>query len=185
MYSSPILLWRALAGVGAELAAGAAPRGPHEGDRADPVAGGRLLASLLLRRSSWWFPVAAGLVLAIVAVVVPRRRRRRRAVPAMPGRRAPRPAAVGRRDRHPDQSFDVAQESGFLGIAKRDRNPVGAGAGGAADAVHVAFRNVRQVVIDDVADAFDVDAARGDVGRDQRAQPSAAEGCEHALALAL
>src|SRR5262245_27062072 len=73
-FSNPILLLRALAGVGAELAAGAAPGGPHEGDRADPVAGGRLLASLLLRRSSWWFPVASRLVLAIVALMVPRRR---------------------------------------------------------------------------------------------------------------
>src|SRR5262249_21548147 len=120
MYPSPILLLRALAGVGAELAAGAAPRGPHEGDRTDPLAGGRLLASLLLRRSSWWFPVAAGLVLAIVAVVVPRRHRGRsavRAVRVMLGRRAPGPVAMGRRDRHPDQPFDVAQEGGFLGIA--------------------------------------------------------------------
>src|SRR5262245_16681148 len=38
-FSNPILLLRALAGVGAELAARAAPRGPHEGDRADAVAG--------------------------------------------------------------------------------------------------------------------------------------------------
>src|SRR5262245_65905248 len=38
-FSNPILLLRALAGVGAELAARAAPRGPHEGDRRDAAAG--------------------------------------------------------------------------------------------------------------------------------------------------
>ena len=99
--------------------------------------------------------------------------------------RAPVAAAVGRRNRYPDQLLDVAQERALLGIAERDRDPVGAGAGGAADAVDVAFRNVRQVEVDDVADAFDVDAARGDVGGDQRAQASRAEGGERAFALIL
>ena len=47
--------------------------------------------------------------------------------------------------------------------------PVGAGARGAADAVDVAFRDVRQIVIEDMGDAVDVDAAGGDVGRDQDA----------------
>ena len=54
-------------------------------------------------------------------------------------------------------------------VAERDRDALRAGARGAADAVHVALRDVRQVVVDDVADAVDVDAARRDVGRDQRA----------------
>src|SRR5262249_15231288 len=86
------------------------------------------------------------------------------------------PAAPGaRRNRHSDQLLDVAQVGALLGIAERDRDAVGAGAGGAADAVHVALGNVRQVVVDDVADAVDVDAARGDVGRHQRAQVSGAE----------
>ena len=73
----------------------------------------------------------------------------------------------------------------FLVIAERDRDAVGAGARGAADAVDVGFRDVRQVVIDDVADAVDVDAAGGDVGGDQDAQLAVAEVGERALALVL
>ena len=70
-------------------------------------------------------------------------------------------------------------------IAERDRDAVGAGARGAADAVDVALRNVRQVVVDDMGDAVDVDAAGGDVGGDQRPQLAVAEGGERALALVL
>ncbi len=76
---------------------------------------------------------------------------------------------VGRRDRDADQLLDVAQEGALLAVAERDRDAVGAGARGAADAVDVALRDVRQVEIDDVADAVDVDAARRDVGRHQHA----------------
>jgi hypothetical protein len=97
--------------AGVERTAGTSPGRLHEGDRADGAAGGRLLASLLLCRSSWRFPVAACLVLAIVTLMVPRRLRGHSAVRvmrAMLRRRAPRPAAVGRRDRHPDQPFDIA-----------------------------------------------------------------------------
>ena len=96
-----------------------------------------------------------------------------------------RAVLVGGRDRHADQLLDVAQERPLLAVAERDRDAVGAGARGAADAMHVALRDVRQVVVDDVADAFDVDAAGGDVGGDQGAHLAVAEGREHALALAL
>src|SRR5207245_2782592 len=85
------------------------------------------------------------------------------------------PAPVGRRDRHANQLLDVAQERPLLAVAERDRDARGAGARGAADAVHVAFRDVGQIVIDHVADALDVDAARRDVGGDQRAHLAGAE----------
>src|SRR5882672_10034473 len=78
--------------------------------------------------------------------------------------RASATAAVGRRDGHADQPFDIAQERRLLVIAERDRHALGAGARGAADAVDVGFRNVRQIVVEHVADAVDVDAAGGDVG---------------------
>ena len=68
-------------------------------------------------------------------------------------------------------SFSMSRRNGRSSrVAERDRDAVGAGARGAADAVHVALRDVRQVEVDDVADAVDVDAAGGDVGRDQRAR---------------
>src|SRR3974390_22923 len=96
----------------------------------------------------------------------------------------PRPP-VGRRDAHPDQTLDIAQISALLVIAERDRGAFGARARRAPDAVHVAFRHVRQIVVDHMADAVDVDAPRGDVSRDQRSQFAGAEGAEHALALVL
>ena len=39
--------------------------------------------------------------------------------------------------------------------------------------MHVALGDVRQVEVDDVRDAVDVDAARGDVGRDEDARRAA------------
>ena len=60
-----------------------------------------------------------------------------------------------------------------------------AGAAGAADAVDVELGHVRQIEVDDVREAVDVDAARGDVGRDQHAQLGVFEALERALAGAL
>src|SRR5581483_517884 len=94
-------------------------------------------------------------------------------------------APVGLRDRRADQPFDVAQIGGFLMVAERNGDAVGAGTRGAADAVHIALRDVRQVVIDHMADAVDVDAAGGNVGRHQRADTAVAERRERALALIL
>src|SRR5262249_39803704 len=61
-------------------------------------------------------------------------------------------AAVGCGDRHPDQLFDVAQKAAFLAVAERDSDAVGTRACGAPDAVHIAFRDVGQVVVEHVAD---------------------------------
>src|SRR5205814_2534687 len=58
-------------------------------------------------------------------------------------------------------------------------------AGGAARAVDVALAVGRRVEVDDVRDAGDVDAARGDVGGHERVDLAADEGGEGALALAL
>ena len=92
---------------------------------------------------------------------------------------------AGGRDGHADHALDIAQEHAFLLVAERDGDAVGAGPRGAADAVDIAFGHVRQVVVDDVADAVDVDAAGGNVGRDQDAQLAAFEVGEHALTLVL
>src|SRR5690606_3547682 len=51
---------------------------------------------------------------------------------------------------------------------EQDRFAAAASAAGAADPVHVGFRIVRDVVIDDVADPFDVQAAGGDIGGDHQ-----------------
>ena len=92
---------------------------------------------------------------------------------------------IGHGYRCADELLDVAQEGQLFAVAERDGDAVGAGARGAADAVHVGLRHVRQVEVDDVADAVDVDAAGGDVGGDQRRDLAAAERRQRALALAL
>jgi hypothetical protein len=84
-------------------------------------------------------------------------------------------AAIGRLDRRSDQPLDIAQIRPLLMVAERDRDPLGARPRGAADTMDVAVGDVREIKIDDMGDAVDVDAARGDIGRDQRAQPALAE----------
>ncbi|MGY3078996.1 hypothetical protein ACVWZZ_005404 [Bradyrhizobium sp. LM6.10] len=85
-------------------------------------------------------------------------------------------AVVFARQRHFDQPLDVAEIGEFLAACdQRDRGALGAGARGAADAVHVGLGHVGEVEIDDVGDAVDVDAASGDIGGDQRADFTGAE----------
>src|SRR3954447_14104406 len=55
----------------------------------------------------------------------------------------------------------------LLGEHERDAGAAAAGAAGAADAVHVVLVAVRRVEVDHVRDVVDVEAACGDVGRDQ------------------
>src|SRR5690606_27316261 len=56
------------------------------------------------------------------------------------------------------------------------------GAAGTADAVHVGFRVVRDVVVDDVGDARDVQTAGGDVGGDDQIERAALELFDYAFA---
>ena len=76
---------------------------------------------------------------------------------------------------HADDTLDGPQLGALIRIAQRDCNAVRAVAAGAADAVHIAFRLVRQVEIDDMRDAGNVDAARRDVGGDKYAHGTVAE----------
>src|ERR1700761_1285306 len=75
-------------------------------------------------------------------------------------------APIGHRQRYADEPLDVAQERRLLAVAQRNRDALGAGARGPADAVHVSLRDIWQIEIHHVADAVDVDAARGDIGGD-------------------
>ena len=94
-------------------------------------------------------------------------------------------AAVLGRDRLPGQALDVAQQIALLRVAKRDGDARGAGACRAADAVDIALRHVRQLEVDDVRHQVDVDAARGDVGGNQRPDLRGAKGRQRLLALRL
>ena len=70
-------------------------------------------------------------------------------------------------------------------VDETDRVADRLGAAGAADAVHVILRLRRKVEVDDVRNAVDVDAAGGDVGRDQHAHVAGSESLQRRQALAL
>ena len=59
------------------------------------------------------------------------------------------------------------------------------GAAGAADAVRVDVGLLRRIEVDHVRDVVDVEAARGDVGRDERPHLAGVEALERLLALRL
>ena len=70
-------------------------------------------------------------------------------------------------------ALDDAQHVSLARRHEQDRFAAAPGAAGAADAVHVGFGVVRNVVVDHVADAIDVEAARGDVGGDEDVEVAA------------
>src|SRR4051812_12103380 len=76
-----------------------------------------------------------------------------------------RPSVIGAvirgRYRNADQLLNVAQECRLLRIAKRNRDAGGPGARGAADSMHIGLRHIREIEIHHMADAVDVDPARG------------------------
>ena len=69
------------------------------------------------------------------------------------------------RDRAAQEGLDVAQERRLVHAHERDRLAVGARAAGPTDAVDVVLGDHRQLVVDDVGQLLDVEAAGGDVGR--------------------
>src|SRR5881296_131431 len=123
--------------------------------------------------------------------------------PSLPVRRPSRPRAFvpphlwGRRrtvveirqghawDRFPEGSLDAAKVSFVLRSHERDGLPGGLHAGRPSDPVHVVGRDGRNVVVDHVGDALDVDPARRDVRRDEDLVASTSESGESRLPLAL
>ena len=81
-----------------------------------------------------------------------------------------------------DSHLDACQLAPFLGRDEGVGHPLAAHAAGAADAMDVIVAELRNVVIDDVRDAGDVDAAADDVGGDQHLDLSLAKGGHHAIA---
>src|SRR5690606_27064334 len=80
------------------------------------------------------------------------------------------------------QALDATQESALAGVAERDGAARGACARCAPDAVNVVLGNIRQFIVDDVRHAVDIEAARGDIGCDEHADPGTPEGIERRLA---
>ena len=80
---------------------------------------------------------------------------------------------------------DILQVCAFVLGTKGNRHPVLACSRGAADSVDILFGHIGQLVIDHVANARNVDPARGHIGRDQHRHAGLAELVERALALRL
>ena len=81
--------------------------------------------------------------------------------------------------------LDVAQHAVLARLDERDRHALAAGAPGPPDAMDVGVGVGRDVVVDDVRDVLDVEAAGGDVRRDQHVQRAVAEAAHHPVAALL
>ena len=64
--------------------------------------------------------------------------------------------------------LDRLEQPVLARLGERDRDALAAGPADPADAVHVGLRRRRHVVVDDVGEVVDVEAARGDVGGDEQ-----------------
>ena len=84
-------------------------------------------------------------------------------------------ATIGLEQSEPRQALDRPQKIAFFMVAERNRLASFARSRRAADAMDIGLGDLRQFKIDDVADAVDVDAARCDIGRNQRPRLSPAE----------
>ena len=71
------------------------------------------------------------------------------------------------RDAAPEHALDVVEELELVDAHQRDGVAVDAGAPGPADPVDVVLGDHRQLEVDDVRERLDVEAARGDLGRDE------------------
>src|SRR3954451_5681680 len=86
---------------------------------------------------------------------------------------------------HADRALDADDVATLRAGGERRGAAVGAGAAGAADAVDEVLGDLRQVVVDDVRDALDVNAAGGDISGDQDAVVAFLEALQRLVALAL
>ncbi len=103
---------------------------------------------------------------------------RRRSQPDRFGADAPVRLEAGHhlgRDRAPQQRLDVAQEGCLVHAHERDRLAADAGAPGPPDPVDVVLGHHRQLVVHDVGQQLDVQAAGGDVGGDEDPHPTGLE----------
>jgi hypothetical protein len=99
--------------------------------------------------------------------------------------RTRRDGRTGYGDRLLHESLDVPQQCPLVAIAERDRSPARARSARSTDAMNVALGDVRQVEVEDVTDAVDVDPARSEIGRDENSDGASPEAFERTLASTL
>ena len=83
------------------------------------------------------------------------------------------------------QLLDVEQQSLLARLGERDGHTLATGSADTTDAVHVALRGRRHVVVDHVRQRVDIEPACGDVGRDQQLGGAVAKAAHDAVALRL
>ena len=81
-----------------------------------------------------------------------------------------------------DEPFDVAEVRLLLGVAERVCGTTVSSPACSPDAMHVSFRDVRQIDVDYIFEFVNVDASRGDVGGDQHSRLPRFEVAKCALA---
>ena len=86
-------------------------------------------------------------------------------------------------DRRADEPLDRTNLSALVVVHKRDRLSGFAGSSGSSDAMDVVFRVIREIEVHDEFQINNVDAASGDVGRDEDAVPACLKSCERFSAL--
>ena len=110
---------------------------------------------------------------------------------AGPGQLQPAGAQVGDRRHLLDRDLLLGEPLDALSmpvlarLGQRDRDALAPGAADAADAVHVRLGRRRHVVVDDVGELVDVEAAGGDVGGDEQVGGAGAQPAHHPVALLL
>src|SRR5215213_5634369 len=130
-------------------------------------------------------PPLARLSLRLLAAVAAAGRGALAARASLLGRLPARRRRILPGDRLPDQPFDRGDGALVARCYERERGPGETGAPGAADAMDIVLGMVRHVEIEDVAHRRNVEAARGDVARDEERHLAGAERVERRHAGAL
>ena len=89
------------------------------------------------------------------------------------------------RDAAAEDALDVVEQLELVDADQRDGIAVDAGPAGPADAMDVVLGDHRQLEVDDVRERLDVEAAGGDLGRDEDREPAGLEVGQGADALRL
>src|SRR5690349_3054211 len=90
-----------------------------------------------------------------------------------------------RRNRRAGIALDQSQHAALRRIGERYGNACSAGAPGAADSMHIVLGLPRKIEVDHLQHAWNVDAPRRDIGRNERANAAATKPRQRAVALAL
>ena len=96
-----------------------------------------------------------------------------------------KPSIVSRGIAASEDAFDVVEQLQLVDADERDGVAVDARAAGPADAMDVVLGDHRQLEVDDVRERLDVEAARGDLGRDEDREAAGLEVGQRADALRL